>query len=126
MDVSLENLGNGGVIEKFDHELKNVIANILDPNTPQDATREITIKVKLKPGKADRGMCSMEMVVASKLAPTTGISSTLSVGMSSTGDVAAREYLPVQSPLFPDPSNGKDQAVAYSENVIKMAATGGR
>ena len=65
MDVSLENLGNGGVIEKFDHELQNVIANILDPNTPQDAKREISVKVTIKPGKADRGMCSMEIVVAS-------------------------------------------------------------
>lgn len=123
MDVSLENLGNGGVIEKFDHELQNVIANILDPNTPQDAKREISVKVTIKPGKADRGMCSMEIVVASKLAPTAGISSTLSVGMSQSGEMAAKEYLPVQASLFP-PASGKDEAIAYSENVIKMAANG--
>jgi hypothetical protein len=101
MEVSLENLGNGGVIEKFDYEMKSVIANILDPNTPQDAKREINLKVILKPSKAERGVCSMTIEVSSKLAPTTPISSTLAVGITGHGEIAAKEYLPVQQDLFP-------------------------
>ncbi len=107
MDVSLENLGAGAVLEKFDDEMKKVIANILDPNTEADAARGLTVQVKLKPRKGEREVCSMEIIVSSKLAPTKSLISQLAVGINQHGEVAAIEYVPQQGNLFPEEEKPK-------------------
>jgi hypothetical protein len=48
--VSLQNLGGGAAIELFDLELQKVLENISDENTRPAVVREITLKVKIKPG----------------------------------------------------------------------------
>lgn len=47
-DVTLSNLAGGGVVERFDDELKVVLKNMLDPNTTL-GVREVNLKVKIKP-----------------------------------------------------------------------------
>lgn len=100
MDVSLENLGAGAVMEKFDDELKKVIENIMDPNTEAGKARSINITVSIKPRKEERDNCSMEVSVSSKLAPTRSLQSQLAVGVNQHGEVAAKEYVPKQGSLF--------------------------
>ena len=40
--VTLENLGHGAAMEMFQAELRNVVANIVDPNTRAEAVRSMT------------------------------------------------------------------------------------
>lgn len=41
--VSLENIGRGAALERFDVELQKVLENVLDPNTKPTATRKVTL-----------------------------------------------------------------------------------
>jgi len=49
--VSLDNLGGGAAVEKFNDELVEVLRNIQDPNTSPTAMREIKLTVSLKPAE---------------------------------------------------------------------------
>ena len=100
MDVSLDNLRAGAVMEKFDDELKKVIENIMDPNTEAGKSRAINITVNIKPRKDEREVCAMDIVVKSKLAPTRSLQSQLAVGVNQYGEIAAKEYVPKQGELF--------------------------
>ena len=66
--VTLENLGGGTIGERFSFELRRVIKNIQDINTISNETREITIKISLKP-TPERELAATEIKVSSKLAP---------------------------------------------------------
>lgn len=72
--VSLETLGGGpgkessAAIELFNVELQKALDNCLDDNTKATATREVTLKVKIKPDD-DRESCKVEIHATSKLAP---------------------------------------------------------
>jgi hypothetical protein len=46
--VTLKTLGGGAAVEKFEDVLRQVLDNILDPNTTL-ATRKITLTVSFKP-----------------------------------------------------------------------------
>lgn len=102
MNLKLENIGLGAVAEKFDDELLKVIDNTLDPNTEAKKVREINIKVRVSPNPDNRELCSMEVLVSSKLAPTRKLVSQITIGMDRrTGAVDAIEYVPKQTDLFP-------------------------
>ena len=84
--VSLDNLGRGAAVEKFDDELRKVLENILDPNTTL-AAREVTLKVKLTPDET-RGISVTDIVCSSKIAPRKPFRTTLFVGKDVDGVVA--------------------------------------
>lgn len=58
--VTLATLANGAVPELFQRDLDAVLDNIADVNTPPDAVRQITIKIKFKPSK-QRDMGAVEI-----------------------------------------------------------------
>lgn len=101
--VNLETLGHGAATELFEAELNAVIANILDPNTKADAVRTITLKLKVKPDKKARTMCSAEISCESKLAASMPFETTMFVGMEH-GEAVATEYNPSQGRLFEEPA----------------------
>ena len=47
--VTLDNLDGGQVVALFDREIKRVLENIADQNTPAAAMRTVTISIKIKP-----------------------------------------------------------------------------
>lgn len=66
--VSLQTLGGGAAVEKFDYELQRAIDNVSDWNTSPTATREVKLIVKIKPNE-DRSFATVEIQSGSKLAP---------------------------------------------------------
>lgn len=85
--VSLANLGRGGAIEQFDHGFNRVLANILDLNTRADATREVTMKVKITPDE-NREAADVEVEVKTKLAGNRAIKTQIFVGKAGAAPVA--------------------------------------
>jgi hypothetical protein len=67
-EVSLQTFNNGSMSELFDEELKKVLVNINDINVEADFTREITLKIKIKPSR-DRRSAITSVQAISKLAP---------------------------------------------------------
>ncbi len=67
--LNISNIGNGVVSERFDHELKKIVANLRDVNTDAKKPREISIKIKFIP-HGDRVGMSTTVEVSSKLVGT--------------------------------------------------------
>lgn len=95
--IRLRDVGRGVLEERFRVALTNVATNIKDPNTSPAACREINIKVKIKPHKADPNFCSFSTQVTEKLAPVEEWQSTLMIGIDSHGTVHAQEMLPAEN-----------------------------
>lgn len=98
--VSLLNIKGGAAIELFDIELKNVLFNILDPNTKPDALREIILKVKIKPDE-DRFISQVTVECSSKLSSMSALSTQIVIDRQG-GVIEARELLQTQKNLFED------------------------
>jgi hypothetical protein len=47
--LTLATIGDGGLVEDFDRELRALCENIADPNVKTDAVRTITVTLKVKP-----------------------------------------------------------------------------
>ena len=114
--VTLENLGQGAAAELFQAEFVKLIENVSDPNTRPDAVRTVTIKVKVKPDKKARNMCSVEIQCDSKLVPSQPFETIMFVGMEH-GEAVATEHSPQQGNLFVDvqePEQPKNNLVAMA------------
>lgn len=97
--VSLETLGRGAAVEKFNQELARVVANILDPNTPPEKARAVTLKVTIKPDK-NRLAASVKIECTSSCAPADGFATQFFMGRSKTGQIIAVEQDPRQMSLL--------------------------
>lgn len=95
--VSLVNLMGGLAVERFDDELARVLANIVDPNTPAAAKREVTLKLSFKPDKG-RDLGQVDIAVSSKLAPAEKVSTRVFIAVTKAGPVAT-EHNPNQPRL---------------------------
>jgi hypothetical protein len=95
--VSLDNLGGGAAVEKFNDELAEVLRNIQDPNTSSTAVREIKLTVSLKPAE-DRASAGVTIATTKKLAPIKAFASQVFIGRGAAG-IEAREV--IQNDLFP-------------------------
>lgn len=115
--VTLDNLGGGAAAEMFQESLKKVIANIVDPNTKPDATRSITLQMKIKPNKNQRDMCVVELSVNEKLATVLPFETAIFVGMKQ-GEAAATEYAPQQQTLF---DQSTEEKTTGNGKIVAMA-----
>lgn len=87
---SLSDLMDGGVEERFNDALNKVWKNVYDPNTNPVATREVTLKIKIKPNER-RDACDFNVDVVSKLAPPVPLTQTVMLQLNSDGSITATE-----------------------------------
>ena len=93
--VSLQTIGSGSAIAKFDTEIQKVLENIVDPNTPAETVRTITLQVKIKPDQS-REVASIEIGCTSKLADNTPYPSRIFIGKTKAGEIIGCESDPRQ------------------------------
>lgn len=87
----LSHIAEGGLQEKLDNELEKVFDNILDLNTEPKAKRKITITLTMSSNE-ERTVVDTVMDVKSKLAPQSGVATTILVGRDyDTGQLHANE-----------------------------------
>lgn len=96
--VDAATLAGGAIIERLNDALMDVIANIQDINTSDKATREVSLKIKIKPS-SDRQTCSYEIHCQPKLAPPSEIANIVYVGIEG-GEAVMYENDPRQADLF--------------------------
>lgn len=90
--VNLEEFAGGALQEKFDVAMEQVLANMLDPNTPWKNKREINIKVSFEQNE-DRDDTHVEVSVVPKLAAVKSIGTRMAIGKNiRTGETYAEEY----------------------------------
>lgn len=79
INVELSELANGAIQEKLDHALKDVMTNILDPNTEAKKKRKITITLTMEPGE-NRDTLTLDAQVKATLVPEDSATTTVLVG----------------------------------------------
>ena len=98
-ELSVATMLGGAIVERVNDELAKVLMNVVDPNTPATAKRELTLKISFKPEK-DRSMGNVSIAVTSKLAAPEQMGTRLFIAMTKAGPVAT-EYNPNQ-PMLPE------------------------
>lgn len=85
-NLSLTSIEGGAAVEMFDRALTKVAANVADINTTL-ATRQIVLKLKIKPGR-DRCSCELDLSVNTALAGQEPIKSTVFIEEDGDGNRA--------------------------------------
>jgi hypothetical protein len=91
--VSLDTIGQGAAVERFNLALQDVLNNIQDPNTSPKAARIITLKATIKSDE-DRAIGDVAVEVTTKLAPIKSFLVRLFMGRDKAGKGVASEYVP--------------------------------
>lgn len=94
MEIRLDEIAGGAVQEKANQAFTEVIENMLDPNTPWETSRELTIKIKLSQNES-RDDLKIAISVNKKLAGSRPVNTNMYVGKDlDTGNVYVQEYGP--------------------------------
>ncbi len=97
--TTLTTIAGGALPELFAEELRRVMANIDDPNTPAKAKRSITIQITLEP-EGSRSAIAITAEVRSKLASPACSEGTLFVVRDTSGELFAVENNTNQTEMF--------------------------
>ena len=91
---SILEMARGAFMERADYEMQSVVDNIMDPNTSPTAKRKVTITMEFIPD-AERQNVTVSYAVASKLAPTNPVKTSLYIaGADSKGELQVVEMVP--------------------------------
>lgn len=107
--INLEKFADGALAEKVNMALKEVLANITDPNTDYKIKRKLTLDITFSAGE-DRELAMLDIVAKTKLAPTKAISSKIIIGTDGKGGILASEFknqVPGQSAMRVDEETGE-------------------
>ena len=100
--INIGNINDGAVIDAFDIELRKVLANIVDLNTPATKTRGLVLRIDFKP-HSDRCTIITEFNCSLRLAAIETHSGKVFLGRAEGGDVVAFDKDPRQMPLWSAP-----------------------
>jgi len=78
--VSLDTIAGGAAGERFQEAMKEIIENLLDPNTDDDSIRKIKMTFKFKPTSDAAGKLHVSIETRTELAPPIGVESVVWVG----------------------------------------------
>lgn len=92
IETNLANIRGGKLLATFDAELKKVAENINDLNTNPTATREITLKIKLKPSQG-RSEVAATATVTTKLAGRRELEATFVTAIGADGEPRIAEQM---------------------------------
>lgn len=98
IQLNVQTLASGGLIERIQEEIQRAIANICDPNTPAKKARTVTMKMTIKPNEP-RNMADVSVLVSSTLCPAEPIETGIYIGQDvRTGEVSASEVVSGEIP----------------------------
>lgn len=124
--INLETFADGALAEKVNMALKEVLANITDPNTDYKLKRKLTIDMTLESDEA-RELTEITIVAKPKLAPSKALSAKIVIGTDGKGNVLASEYkkqIPGQSTMRVDESTGEVLTTAEEKENEKIDLEG--
>ena len=107
--INLETLAEGGLTEKVNMALQEVLNNITDPNTDYKVKRKLTIDITFI-SQEDRDLALLDIQTKTKLAPPKSIGTKIVIGTDGKGGVMASEFgkqVPGQSVMRVDEETGE-------------------
>ena len=88
---NLETLAGGGLSERVNSAIKEVMANIADPNTSWKNKRKITVEMVFE-AKEDRDIAQIDIIAKTKLAPREGIHTKVLIDHNMDGEIIGSEF----------------------------------
>ncbi|WP_332237889.1 replication terminator protein [Sporolactobacillus sp. KGMB 08714] len=88
--IDLEALAKGGLTERFNHALQDVLLNIANPNAEATKKRSVIVEVVLIPNE-ERDMANVGINVKTKLVPDKAVGTTFRVGVDAQGKGLVKE-----------------------------------
>lgn len=107
--INLENFADGAFAEKVNMALREVLANITDPNTDYKIKRKLTIDMTFISDEA-RELTEVAIIAKPKLAPSKALAAKIVIGTDGSGGILASEYrkqIPGQSIMKVDEETGE-------------------
>lgn len=107
--INLETLAEGGLTEKVNMALREVLNNIADPNTDYKVKRKLTIDITFI-SQEDRDLALLDIQTKTKLAPPKSIGTKIVIGTNGKGGIMASEFgkqIPGQSVMRVDEETGE-------------------
>lgn len=120
--INLETFADGALAEKVNMALKEVLANITDPNTDWKIKRKLTLDIAFSAGE-DRELALLDIVAKTKLAPAKPLSSKIVIGTDGKGGIMASEFkkqIPGQSVMRVDEETGEVLTTAEEREPINL------
>lgn len=117
--INLESFADGALAEKVNIALKEVLANITDPNTEYKTKRKLTIDMTFTAGE-DRELTEVDIVAKTKLVPAKPLNTRIIIGTDGKGGVLASEFkkqIPGQSAMRVDESTGEIITTAEEKEI---------
>jgi hypothetical protein len=110
--LGLNNICGGALDEVFRRELREVLKNMYDINTPAEATRKITLELTFSPYE-DRSGAEVHFTCKSKTVPVKAVSGRVFFARRGT-EIVAVPHDPKQPALFP-PMTDEEATKALKE-----------
>lgn len=107
--INLEKFADGALAEKVNIALREVLANITDPNTDYKIKRKLTLDMTFVAGE-DRELAMVDISTKTKLAPPKAIGTKIVIGTDGKGGILASEFkkqVPGQSVMRVDEETGE-------------------
>ena len=101
--ITVDNVCGGALPAAFELSVRKCLANIMDPNTPARAKRQVVMVLTLAP-KDDRVTVDCALDCTEKLANVLGVESRLFVGKDEEGTLYALTDDPRQMNIFTPPA----------------------
>lgn len=131
INVNLSKIAGGAVQEKLNRAIKDVVKNILDPNTDPKKKRKISLSLTITPSE-QRDSFGLATQVKTTLVPEKDVPATILVGKSNKGEIVANElksgavgqefFDPDDGTLKDDKGNPIDNSSSKASSVIDMQA----
>jgi len=96
--VELTTLSGGAAYDMFNEELKSIMENIQDVNTPSKTVRSITMTLKIRPSE-DRLTAETELSVSKKIATIKPVVKSMFFSKDEENNLCAFEDNPKQQTL---------------------------
>lgn len=109
--ISIVDIAGGALIERINLAMQDIIDNIDDVNTSDTATRELQLKIAIKPFP-DRRNCTYTVQVRTKLQPVKEFAGHLIVGYKGDEPVVYE-------------NNPNQQEIKFQGNIIPASVEGG-
>lgn len=117
--INLEEFAEGALAEKINVALKEVLANIQDPNTDFKIKRKLNVEMVFESGD-DRELATVSIIAKTKLAPNKPIQTKVVIGTDGKGGILAGEYqkqVPGQSVMRVNQETGELHSTAEEKAI---------
>lgn len=118
-NINLEKLADGAVAERLNEGIKEVLENIIDPNTEYKTKRKLTLEMTFETNEA-RELSQVNFLVKTKLASQKAVGTTFLIGTDGEGGILASEYknqVVGQSVMKVDEETGEIKTTAEEKEI---------